>query len=83
MGWTHGAMMHPTWWTQRLQAIEDEISKSFVRKKKKKVLDFVKLNYYKEVLDFRNIENHIVFLIPRIPSQQCHIGDLPKNSSTI
>ena len=47
---------------------KDEISKSFVRnkkqgKKKKKVLDFVKLEYYKEVLDFHNIEYHIAFLI--------------------
>ena len=31
--------------------------------KKKKVLDFVKLEYYKEVLDFRNIKYHIIFLI--------------------
>ena len=35
---------------------------------KKKVLDFVKLEYYKEVLNFHNIEYHIVFLIPQIPS---------------
>ena len=34
------------------------------RKKENKVLNFVKLEYYKEVLDFRNIEYHIVFLIP-------------------
>ena len=27
-------MMHQTWWTQRSQAVEDEISKSFVRNKK-------------------------------------------------
>ena len=33
------------------------------KKKKNKVLDFVKLEYYKEVLDFRNIKYH-VFLIP-------------------
>ena len=31
--------------------------------RKKKVLDFVKLEYYKEVLDFRNIKYHIIFLI--------------------
>ena len=49
--------MHPTQWTQRSQTVEDEINKSFVRnkkqkkKKKNKVLDFVKLEYYKEVLD--------------------------------
>ena len=38
------------------------------KKKKIKVLDFVKLEYYKEVLNFHNIEYHIVFLIPQIPS---------------
>ena len=27
-------MMHQTWWTQRSQAVKDEISKSFVRNKK-------------------------------------------------
>ena len=27
-------MMHQTWWTQRSQAVEDEISKSFVQNKK-------------------------------------------------
>ena len=52
------------------------------KEKKNKVLDFVKLEYYKEVLDFRNIEYH-VFLIPQIPGQQCHSGDSPKNSSSL
>ena len=36
------------------------------KEKKNKVLDFVKPEYCKEVLDFRNIEYHIVFLIPQI-----------------
>ena len=59
--------LYLVWWTQRSQAIEYEISKSFVRnkkykKKKTKVFDFVKLEYYKEVLDFRNIEYYITFL---------------------
>ena len=58
------------------------------QKKKKKVLDFVKLEYYK-VLNFRNIEYYIVFLIPQIPSQQCHASERWQltssslNSSTI
>ena len=37
------------------------------KEKKNKALDFVKPEYYKEVLDFRNIEYHIFFLIPQIP----------------
>ena len=36
------------------------------KKKKNKVLDFVKLEYYKEVLDFRNIKYRITFLIAQI-----------------
>ena len=36
-------------------------------KRKNKVLDFVKLEYYKEVLDFSNIEYHITLLITQIP----------------
>ena len=52
------------------------------RKKKNKVLNFVKLEYYKEVLDFRNIECHIVFLIPQISGQQCYTSDSPRNSSS-
>ena len=35
----------------------------------------MKLKYYKEVLDFNNIEYHIIFLITQIPSQQCHTSD--------
>ena len=31
------------------------------KKKKNKVLDFVKLEYYKKVLDFNNIKYHIAF----------------------
>ena len=39
------------------------------QKVEKKILDFVKLEYYKEVLDFHNIKYHIVFLIPQVPGQ--------------
>ena len=39
-------------------------TKSRKKKKKKNVLDFVKLEYYKEVLDFCNIKYHIVFFNP-------------------
>ena len=39
------------------------------RKKKNKVLDFVKLEYYKEVLDFCNMEYHFTFLLTQIPDQ--------------
>ena len=42
---------------------------------KKRVLDYMKLEYYKEVLDFINIEYHIIFLITKILGQQCHAGD--------
>ena len=52
-------------------------------KKKNKVLDFAKLEYYKEVLDFHNIEYHITFLIAQISGQQCHASDSPKNSSSL
>ena len=31
--------------------------------------------YYKEVLDFSNIEYHIIFLITQISGQQCHTDD--------
>ena len=65
-------MMHPTWWTQQSQAVENEIRKVLYPKK---VLDFFKLEYYKEFLDFRNIEYHIVFLISQISSQQCHASE--------
>ena len=44
-------------------------------REKKKVLDCTKLEYYKEIFDFNNIEYHIIFLITQIPSQQCHAGD--------
>ena len=46
------------------------------KKKKNKVLDFVKLEYYKEVFDFYNIEYHITFLIAQISGQQCHVTHL-------
>ena len=36
------------------------------KKKKKKVFDCMKLEYYKEVLDFSNIEYYIIFLITQI-----------------
>ena len=62
-------------------------------KKKNKVLDFVKLEYYKEVLDFHNIEYHITFLITQISGgqqchtisggQQCHTDDSSRNLSFI
>ena len=52
-------------------------------KKKNKVLDFAKLEYYKEVLDFHNIEYHITFLIAQISGQQCHASDSPRNSSSL
>ena len=45
------------------------------RKKKKKVLDCMKLEYCKEVLNFSNIEYRIIFLITHILGQQCHAGD--------
>ena len=51
------------------------------KKRKNKILDFVKLKYYKEALDFHNIEYHIAFLITQIPGQQCHASDSPRNSS--
>ena len=46
------------------------------KKKKNKVLDCMKLEYYKEILDFSNIEYHIIFLITKISDQQCHAGNL-------
>ena len=47
-----------------------------LKKKKNKVLDCMKLEYYKEILDFSNIEYHIIFLITKISDQQCHAGNL-------
>ena len=44
-------------------------------KEKKNVLDCMKLEFYKEVLNFSNIEYHIIFLITQIPGQQYHVGD--------
>ena len=38
------------------------ILKVLYQKKKKKVLDFSKIEYYKEVLGFRNNEYYITFL---------------------
>ena len=51
--------------------------------RKKKVLDFDKLEYYKEVLDFCNIEYCITFLIEQIPDQQCYTSDSFRNSSSL
>ena len=39
------------------------------KKKKNKLNKFIKLQYGKEILDFRNIEYHITFLITHIPGQ--------------
>ena len=33
----------------------------------------MKLEFYKEVLNFSNIEYHIIFLIAQILGQQCHM----------
>ena len=49
----------------------------------RKVFDFVKLEYYKEVLDFHNIEYRITFLLTQILGQQCHTGDSPRNLSSL
>ena len=35
----------------------------------------MKLEYYKEVLDFSNIEYHIIFSITQTPGQKCHTSD--------
>ena len=43
----------------------------------------MKLEYYKEVLNFHINEYHITFLIIQIPGQQCHAGDSPRNSSSL
>ena len=58
-----------------------ETKKVGKKKKKNKVLNFVKLDYYKEVLDYHNIEYYIAFLITQILGQQCHASDSLKNSS--
>ena len=50
-------------------------SKKREKKRKNKVLDCMKLEYYKEVLNFGNIKYHIIFLTIQIPGQQCHAGD--------
>ena len=39
------------------------------KKKKIKVLNCLRLEYYKELLDFNNIEYHIIFFITQIPGQ--------------
>ena len=62
------------------QKLEKEKKKE---EKKNKVLKFLKIEYYKKVLDFRNIENHITFLITQIPCQLCHVGDSLRNSSSL
>ena len=51
------------------------MAKPISTKKENKVLDFAKLKYYKEVLNFSNIKYHIIFLTIQIPGQQCHAGD--------
>ena len=53
------------------------------KEKKEKQGDFSKIEYYKKVLDFRNIEYHITFLITQIPDQQCHASNSLKNSSSL
>ena len=35
----------------------------------------MKLEYYKEVLNFSNIEYYIIFLTTQILGQQCHASD--------
>ena len=35
----------------------------------------MKLKYYKEVLNFSNIEYHVIFLITQIPGQHCQAGN--------
>ena len=35
----------------------------------------MKLEYYKQVLNFNNIEYHIIFLVTQIPGQQNHVGN--------
>ena len=57
-----------------------EIEKNLTiwRKKNGGVLNCMKLEYYKEILNFSNIEYHIIFLIIQIPGQQYHTGDLLK-----
>ena len=50
---------------------------------KKKVLNFTKIENYKEVLDFHNIEYHITFLITPILGQQCLASNSPRNSSSL
>ena len=59
------------------------MAKRISTKKENKVLDFAKLKYYKEVLDFYNIEYQITFLIAQISVQQCHVGNSPRNSSSL
>ena len=52
--------------------MKQKVEKCKKLKKKKnnnnnnKVLDFVKLEYYKEIFDFHNIKYHITFLIIQI-----------------
>ena len=57
-----------------------EIEKNLTiwRKKNGGVLNCMKLEYHKEILNFSNIEYHIIFLIIQIPGQQYHTGDLLK-----
>ena len=58
-------------------------SKKREKKRKNKVLDCMKLEYYKEVLNFSNIKYHIIFLTIQIPGQQMPRWRLTRNSSTI
>ena len=57
-------------------------TKNRKKKTKKMVLDFSKIEYYKDILDFYNIEYHITFLITQLPGQQCHASNTPWNLST-
>ena len=43
--------------------MKQKVGKWREKKKKNEVLNFVKLEYYKDVLDFHNIECHITFLL--------------------
>ena len=61
--------------------ITSSCTKQKVEKEKEKKKKTKK--YYKEVLDFHNIEYHITFLIVQISGQQCHSCDSPRNSSSL
>ena len=44
-------------------------SRKKIKRKKPIYLTFLKLEYYKEILDFHNIDYHISFLITQISGQ--------------